>query len=286
MIERCESTSSDSNSDAKGQRAVNERTSLAEMRVALFTLHDQGLGYKIAIGVLDFAVALFVLVLLFPVMVIIAIIIKWESPGPILFRHTRVGINRRRGNAPHRGSERRKTEHVGKPFTLYKFRTMYADARERFPELYAYNYSEEELHTLPIKILVGKKRDPNEFDGPAKVNGHFADDPRITPFGCWLRKTSLDELPNVINVLKGDMHLVGPRPDIVENIAYYSKAHLKKFDVKPGITGLAQIKGRGMLTFQQTNDCDVEYVNSRSLFLDLKILTKTISAVLKSDGAF
>lgn len=254
---------------------------------SFFTLHGDGLGYRIAVGVLDIVVSVCVLILLSPVMLVTAIIIKWESPGPILFRHTRIGINRRRqDNMSERALEERKRVFYGKPFTLYKFRTMYADARVRFPELYTYKYSEEELHTLPIKILVGKKRDPNEFNDSASIDGSFVDDPRVTRFGCWLRKTSLDELPNLINVLKGDMHIVGPRPDIAENIAYYSKAHLRKLDVKPGLTGLAQIKGRGKLTFQQINDCDVEYVNNRSLLLDLKILMKSVATVLRCDGAF
>ena len=108
----------------------------------------------------------------------------------------------------------------------------------------------------------------------------------MTRLGRWLRKTSLDELPNFVNVLKGDMHVVGPRADIVENIRYYPEAHRAKLDVRPGVTGLAQINGRGWLSFLQTNELDLEYVRHRSLALDLEILWKTILVALKGDGAY
>jgi lipopolysaccharide/colanic/teichoic acid biosynthesis glycosyltransferase len=158
---------------------------------------------------------------------------------------------------------------------------MYSDARERFPALYAYDYSPEELTNLPIKVLVGRKQ------GAVTVDGQLAvDDPRVTPFGRWLRKTSLDELPNFINVLKGDMHLVGPRADIVENIKYYPERHRAKLAVRPGVTGLAQINGRGRLSFLQTNEYDLEYVRNRSLAVDLRIIAKTILVTLRGDGAF
>jgi lipopolysaccharide/colanic/teichoic acid biosynthesis glycosyltransferase len=201
-------------------------------------------------------------------MVAIAIRIKLDSPGPAIFRHRRIGL-------------------FGMPFTLYKFRTMYADAKDRFPELYAYTYSQEELYSLPIKVLVGRKQDPKNGDGGVvNLDAQWLEDPRVTRTGRWLRRTSLDELPNFINVLKGDMHLVGPRPDIAENIRYYSPDHLRKLHVKPGITGLAQIRGRGKLSFTQTNEFDVEYVDMRSLALDLKILWNTIAVWVKGDGAF
>ena len=116
------------------------------------------------------------------------------------------------------------------------------------------------------------------------LDGDWAD-PRVTRFGLWLRRTSLDELPNFWNVLKGDMHLIGPRPDIEENIRYYRKEHLRKLDVKPGATGPAQVNGRGSLTFHEINEFDVQYVETRSLMTDLRILFKTISVVLKGAGA-
>ncbi len=161
---------------------------------------------------------------------------------------------------------------------------MYADARERFPELYAYSYDPEELHSMPIKVLVSTKN-PAQGEGVQPAAG-LLDDPRLTRVGRFLRRTSLDELPNFINVLRGDMHLVGPRPDIVENIRYYEKRHLVKLDVRPGVTGLAQVQGRGNLSFHETNEWDVEYVRNRSVWLDLKILLKTLWVSLRGDGAF
>jgi lipopolysaccharide/colanic/teichoic acid biosynthesis glycosyltransferase len=112
------------------------------------------------------------------------------------------------------------------------------------------------------------------------------DDPRLTRVGRWLRKTSLDELPNFINVLKGEMSLVGPRPDIPEMLRYYKDWQQIKFQVKPGITGYAQISGRGLLTFQETLQHDVQYVVERSLVNDLRILWKTLWVTLRRAGAF
>jgi lipopolysaccharide/colanic/teichoic acid biosynthesis glycosyltransferase len=202
----------------------------------------------------------------------------------VLFRHVRIGENRRRRCVPYKGPHRRVEDLFGKPFTLYKFRTMYADARERFPELYAYSYDPEELHSMPIKVLVSTKN-PARGEGVQPAAG-LLDDPRLTRVGRFLRRTSLDELPNFINVLRGDMHLVGPRPDIVENIRYYEKQHLVKLDVRPGVTGLAQVQGRGNLSFHETNEWDVEYVRNRSVWLDLKIFLKTLWVSLRGDGAF
>jgi lipopolysaccharide/colanic/teichoic acid biosynthesis glycosyltransferase len=257
------------------------------MLASLLSFHGQGLGYKIVQRIIDIAGSLLILSLASPLMMAIALLIRIDSPGPILFKHTRVGINRRRKRIPyHNNGERRVKDIFGKQFVLYKFRTMYSDAKDRFPELYAYTYSREELFRLPIKILVGRKRDPRWFEEPIEIDSRVVDDPRVTQFGRWLRKTSLDELPNFINVLKGDMHLVGPRPDIADNIRYYSEKHLAKLYVKPGLTGLSQINGRGKLSFMQINDYDVEYVDKRSLKLDLKILLKTIVVSLKGDGAF
>lgn len=234
-------------------------------------------GYRAVIRTLDITISSLALILLAPVLVVLAVLIKRDSPGPVLFRHVRMGMRRR---------DRAHEDRYGCPFTLYKLRTMFVDARERFPELYAYRHTEEELRTLPIKILVSRKCDPEQVASMSHAWAGLVSDPRVTPIGRWLRRTSLDELPNFFNVLKGDMSLVGPRPDIEENIRYYSEAHLVKLDVKPGITGLAQIKGRGNLTFQQINDYDSEYVRAQSLWLDLKILVQTLPVLLKREGAF
>lgn len=233
---------------------------------------------------LDIVLASAALIVFSPVMLAIAIAIRVDSPGPILFRHTRVGRNRRAGIVTPWQREQRRRDSGGPGFVFYKYRTMYADARQRFPELYSYAYTPEELEGLPIKVLVGKKGNVTDFaEGPRP---ELMGDPRVTPVGRWLRRTSLDELPNFLNVIRGDMSLVGPRPDIADNVVYYRPNEMKKFSVKPGITGLAQVRGRGFLTFHQINAYDVEYVERRSLRLDFKILVETAFLVTRRHGAF
>jgi lipopolysaccharide/colanic/teichoic acid biosynthesis glycosyltransferase len=186
------------------------------------------------------------LLLTWPLMLLVALIVRLDSPGPVLFRHWRVGQG-------------------GRLFRFTKFRTFHADARHRFPHLYAYNYSPAEIEELQFKI---------------------PGDPRVTRAGEWLRRSTLDELPNLWHVLTGEMSLVGPRPEIPEMLPYYREDRLIKFSVRPGITGLAQISGRGRLRFRETEQLDAEYVRGRSLRLDLRILARTISLMLRQDGAF
>jgi lipopolysaccharide/colanic/teichoic acid biosynthesis glycosyltransferase len=181
-----------------------------------------------------------------PVIVVLAILIRLDSPGPAIFRQPRVGQG-------------------GRVFTFLKFRTMYVDARERFPELYAYQYTDEEWRALFYKL---------------------PDDPRLTPFGRRLRITTLDELPNLFNVVRGDMSLVGPRPELPEYVRYYSAEQMQKFLVPSGVTGLAQVSGRGWLPVQEQIAADVEYVRRRSPLFDLRILLRTIKMVILRVGAF
>jgi lipopolysaccharide/colanic/teichoic acid biosynthesis glycosyltransferase len=181
-----------------------------------------------------------------PLIVVLAILIRLDSPGPAIFRQPRVGQG-------------------GRVFTFLKFRTMYVDARERFPELYAYQYTDEEWRALFYKL---------------------PDDPRLTPFGRRLRITTLDELPNLFNVVRGDMSLVGPRPELPEYVRYYSAEQMQKFLVPSGVTGLAQVSGRGWLPVQEQIAADVEYVRRRSPLFDLRILLRTIKMVILRVGAF
>lgn len=216
---------------------------------------------------LDVVVSAVALLVGAPIMLAIAIVIKLDSPGPALFRQVRMTKDRRNSSTLSfaiEGSERRKVLYAGRPFKFLKFRTMYVDAKERFPELYAYQYSDEEIQSIKFKV---------------------SDDPRVTRVGRWLRKTSLDELPNFWNVLVGDMTLCGPRPEIPEMSPYYSKEQLRKFHVQAGLTGPAQVGGRGDLTFQETVNMDADYVKNRSLKGDLKILWQTVVAVIKQRGA-
>ena len=203
-------------------------------------------SYYVVKRAVDIVISALALLLDLPLMLVIAVIIRLNSPGPALFRQCRVGKD-------------------GRLFTFYKFRTMWVDARERFPELYAYQYSEHEIGTMYFKQ---------------------PEDPRLTPFGRWLRTTSLDELPNFINVLLGQMTLVGPRPEIPQMLPYYSEAQLTKFAVTPGLTGLAQISGRAILRFQETITADLEYCRQRSLRFDLWIFLMTIKSIVLRSGAF
>jgi lipopolysaccharide/colanic/teichoic acid biosynthesis glycosyltransferase len=199
-----------------------------------------------ATRLLEILIAATVLVVTAPVMALVGLIIRRGTPGPALFFQPRVGIN-------------------GRIFNFVKFRTLYHDARERFPHLYAYQYRPEELSRFKFKI---------------------EDDPRVTPQGRWLRKSTLDELPNFWNVLTGDMALVGPRPEIPDMLPYYHGEKLRKFTVRPGVTGLAQISGRGRLSFQDTVNYDVKYAAERSFLLDLRIILRTLCLILIRDGAF
>jgi lipopolysaccharide/colanic/teichoic acid biosynthesis glycosyltransferase len=195
---------------------------------------------------IEIVVAGLALLVTSPLMLFTALVIKFGTPGPALFHQDRVGAN-------------------FKLFRFVKFRTLYADARQRFPELYAYRYNDQELKQLKFKV---------------------ENDPRVTPQGRWLRRSTLDELPNFWNVLTGEMALVGPRPEIPEMLPYYKGEMLLKFSVRPGITGLAQISGRGRLGFHETVEYDVEYVRRRSLSFDLKVLLRTVWLIIVRDGAF
>jgi exopolysaccharide production protein ExoY len=206
----------------------------------------QEAAFPLGLRVFEIVVATFILVLTLPIMGLLALIIRLGSPGPVLFFQTRLGIN-------------------GRCFRFVKFRTLYADAKQRFPELYKYQYSPEQLQDLKFKVYP---------------------DPRVTVQGKWLRQSSLDELPNFWNVLTGDMALVGPRPEIPEMLPYYQREMLAKFSVRPGITGLAQTSGRGRLRFYDTVALDMEYVRTRSLWMDVKLIGKTAKMILLRDGAF
>lgn len=198
------------------------------------------------VRIFEIIVALTVLFLVAPVVFVIGVIVRLGTPGPIFFFQPRVGVNQ-------------------KLFRFVKFRTLYADARQRFPELYAYKYDREQLLALKFKV---------------------EHDPRVTPQGRWLRRSTLDELPNFWNVVKGDMALVGPRPEIPEMLPYYKGSMQLKFTVRPGVTGLAQISGRGRLGFYETVEYDLEYVRNRSFGYDLYIMLKTIQKIVTRDGAF
>jgi exopolysaccharide biosynthesis polyprenyl glycosylphosphotransferase len=193
--------------------------------------------------VLERAAALLAVLLLAPVMVAVALAVRLTSSGPALFRQTRIG----------RG---------GREFTVYKFRTMIADADRLVDELRHLNICET---------------------GPMfKIHR----DPRVTPFGAWLRRTSLDELPQLFNVVRGDMALVGPRPALPREVARYTDDVRRRLLVKPGVTGLWQVSGRSDLSWEDTVRLDLRYVENWSPGLDVQILLRTASAVVKGRGAY
>src|SRR5437867_9949649 len=190
----------------------------------------------------DLAGSVVLILLSGPLLLLIALLVKLEDGGPVIFAQTRVG-------------------RFGREFKMFKFRSMCLDAEERLKELLAMNHHSEGV-TFKIK-----------------------DDPRITRVGKWLRKFSLDELPQFFNVLMGDMSLVGPRPPVPREVALYTLADRRRLAVKPGITCFWQIGGRSEIDFSGQVQLDVDYIESQSLWVDVKILMQTVPAVLSGKGA-
>jgi len=177
-----------------------------------------------------------------PLMLLAAILIKLDSPGPVLFVQKRIGEN-------------------GRAFKMYKFRTMVANAEELLKELVAVDKLAEPVFKLE-------------------------NDPRVTKLGRILRRTSIDELPQLVNVLRGEMSLVGPRPEEAGMVKHYSTWHRKRLAVKPGITGPMQINGRGDLSLEERVRLELDYIRNYSLWKDLKILLRTVPMVIKGSGSY
>jgi exopolysaccharide biosynthesis polyprenyl glycosylphosphotransferase len=190
---------------------------------------------------IELVLASALLVILSPLLLLIAVLIKLDSPGPVLFRQLRCGLH-------------------GRPFTFLKFRSMRVDAEALKKQLAPYN----------------------EMDGPAFK---MTNDPRVTPLGRFLRRTSLDELPQLWNIIRGDMSIVGPRPAVLEEVRQYEPWQRRRLSMKPGLTCLWQVNGRNELTFDEWMRLDLEYIDNWSLWLDVKIAFKTIPAVLLGRGA-
>jgi lipopolysaccharide/colanic/teichoic acid biosynthesis glycosyltransferase len=192
---------------------------------------------------IDFIGALVLLIVLSPLFFLVAIGIYISSPGPILFKQTRVG-------------------RWGQLFTMWKFRSMYCDAEQRLKEL----------------------QKNNEMQGGVLFK--MKNDPRIFPLGRFIRKASIDELPQLYNVLKGEMSLVGPRPALPSEVDQYSLMDRQRLEVTPGITCIWQVSGRSDIPFPEQVKLDVRYIESQSIGLDIKLLLQTIPAVLLSRGAY
>ena len=194
---------------------------------------------KITVDILG---ALIGLVLLSPIFLIVAIAIKLDSKGPIIFGHTRRGLH-------------------GKDIKVYKFRTMYENSQEIFN-----NFTKEQKE---------------EF----YKNFKLENDPRVTKIGDFLRRTSIDELPQLINILNGSMSIVGPRPIVQKEIELYGDYANKLFSVVPGLTGYWQANGRSDTTYEERIKMDMYYIDNRGFWLDFKIIIKTFGSVLKGEGA-
>lgn len=193
--------------------------------------------------IMDFTSALSGIILLTPLFILIAILIKLEDPkGSVFFYQTRVGKDE-------------------KPFRMYKFRSMVSNAEEKLKDLL----------------------DKNEIKG---AMFKMKDDPRITKVGKFIRKTSLDELPQFVNILKGDMSLVGPRPPLPREVAEYNERDKLRLTVTPGCTGLWQVGGRNQLTFEEMVDLDLKYIEKRSILLDVIIIIKTVKSIFFSKDAY
>ena len=221
---------------------VDRRLEQAELLV----LPNRSMVYKFAKRSVDLVGGLVLLAVAAPLLCALVLLIRLDSPGPAFFRQERVT----------RG---------GRTFRFFKLRTMYHDARQRFPELYDYDLTDADLAESFYKL---------------------ADDPRNTRVGRWLRRTTLDELPNLFNVVRGDLSLVGPRPDLPELIQFYRPEELACLFTKAGVTGLAQVAGRSLLTVRQRLTLDVRYVAHQTLLLDLRIMWRTMLVVLVGKGAF
>ena len=211
-------------------------------------------GYALK-RIIDVTGAVAGIVLLSPLMLLAALAVGLTSRGPIIFKQTRLGQG-------------------GKPFTFYKFRSMLTGG-------------DDGVHRAYVADLIDGKPDPRESSGGTGQRLYkLQSDPRITPVGRFIRKTSIDELPQFFNVLKGEMSLVGPRPPIPYEAARYQAWHVRRLlSAKPGITGLWQVEGRSRVSFDEMVRMDLRYIRDCSLDMDLRILAKTVKVVLRCEGA-
>jgi lipopolysaccharide/colanic/teichoic acid biosynthesis glycosyltransferase len=199
-------------------------------------------SYRIFKRAMDIVLSVVMLVLCLPLFLLVALLLKISSRGPVLYRQIRAGEN-------------------GYPFPLYKFRSMVANAEALLPQVV-------DIDRLPEPVFKLK------------------DDARVTPVGRILRRTSIDELPQIINVLKGEMSWVGPRPEDINIVRTYDAYFRERLKARPGITGLQQIRCRGVPSMKERMICDLDYIENRSLWLDVKILLQSIWVVLSMKGAW
>ena len=211
--------------------------------------------YEAAKRAIDIVVSLAFVIMLSPLWLVIALAIRRNSPGGALFRGQVVG-------------------RFGQHFTYYKFRTMYAN-------------SDNSIHQKWLEEFVKSDRPFRKADGAPGSRAVYkvVNDPRVTPIGAWLRRTSLDEVPQLINVLRGEMSLIGPRPPVDYEYVHYDDYARQRLLVKPGITGLYQVTARSAVGFREMVAIDLDYIQRRSLLLDLLIMVRTPWVMLLGKGA-
>jgi lipopolysaccharide/colanic/teichoic acid biosynthesis glycosyltransferase len=211
-------------------------------------------GHQLALKrAVDIAGATVGLVVLSPLLALVALAVALDSPGPVFFRQERIGVGGRR-------------------FRVWKFRTMQHGA------------SDSSHRDLVTRMLAGDEEGTRQTGADGREVFKLVNDPRVTRLGALLRRTSLDELPQLINVLTGEMSLVGPRPPVPYEFEAYDHWQFDRLQVRPGITGLWQVSGRNLLSYRQMCELDVEYVRRWSVGLDLRILCRTIPVVLFNSG--
>ncbi len=252
----------------KAEQALHQAETLggnlvraAERELSLMGRYREKRLYFLCKRWMDITLSLLFLVVTFPLLLFIALLIKLDSPGPVFFNQRRVGLRKSAVG----GQERWE---LG-PFTMYKFRTMHLDLDDSSHRAYMRAFVNEQI---------GASED-GEVHKPVRSS-------QMTRLGRILRKTSLDELPQLLNVLKGQMSLVGPRPNLPWEVERYQPWHYKRLEVLPGITGLAQVRGRSCIPFDRIVQYDIEYVGKQSLALDLKILWRTVLFVVFGRGAY
>jgi lipopolysaccharide/colanic/teichoic acid biosynthesis glycosyltransferase len=207
-------------------------------------------GYNFLKRVIDLGITLMILPMVLPAMAFISLLIRFDSPGPALFKQRRVGKD-------------------GRIFRIYKFRTMTHNLDNAHHQAFMKAFVQGEIGNGSDDKIVFKP---------------FTDS-QVTRMGRILRKTSLDELPQLLNILKGDMSLIGPRPNVLWEVEAYKGWHMERLTALPGITGLAQVNGRSAISFDRIVQYDVEYARNKSLWLDIQILWKTFTSVLEGKGA-
>lgn len=234
-------------------------------RLAILPVTNDRKLYYFEKRALDFIVSFFALCILSPLIALVAILIKLDSRGPIFFSQERVGSKRTIHN--HTPYWKRVT------FRCYKFRTMVCNA-------------DPSLHKSYVKALINNDCESmSEIQGEATRLRKLTHDPRITRVGKFLRKCSIDEIPQFFNVLLGEMSLVGPRPAIPYEVDMYKPWHYQRLDAQPGITGFWQVTARSTASFDEMINIDIQYIKRQSIWLDLYIILKTPLAVLSCKGA-